>query len=60
MCRDALEVVNTAKDFPNLLDLERHDTPLGPLNLKNFTTDVAIVKKSALEAGHPERGLVVL
>ena len=60
MCRDALEVVNTGKDYPNLLDLEWHDSPLGPLSFKDFTTDVAVIKKSALEAGHPERGLVAL
>ena len=58
--RDYLETVNTATHFPNLLDMEARQTPLGLLEFKDFTTDVAVIKKSALEAGHPEKGLVVL
>ena len=59
-CRDYLETINTATCFPNLLDMEARQTPLGLLEFKDFTTDVAVIKKSVLEAGHPEKGLVVL
>ncbi len=51
--------MNTAADFPHLLDFDAHETPLG-ITFEDFTAEVAFITTSALMAGQPQRGLVVL